>query len=132
MPRSNKSTSVGTSAKIGSSASLRSSSLVTSASCNSTTTLVRSAASMRAMRNASRITKPIKHREYGRIVDLALVGLVPGGHRGNLDMADTRKGGLEPVAEIATYNLGVIKIELNAHVGPPDFANNGGGMLGPG
>ena len=53
MPRSNRSTSAGISANSGSSASLSNSSRATSASCRSTTTPVRSAVSMRALRNAS-------------------------------------------------------------------------------
>src|SRR5215475_7295902 len=78
------------------------------------------------------IAYPVEHREYGRIADLALIRLVPRGHRRYLHMADMCKGSLESVAQIAAYNLGVVEIELNTHVGPPNFANNGGGMLGPG
>src|SRR5262245_9910490 len=54
MPRSNRSTLSGTCANKGSSASLRISSRATSASRRSTTTPVRSAASIRALRSASR------------------------------------------------------------------------------
>src|SRR5215813_9862412 len=71
------------------------------------------------------IADPVEHREDRRIVHLALIGLVPRGHRRHLDMPDIREGGLEPVAEVAAHNLGVIKIELYAHVGPVDRANDG-------
>src|SRR5262249_60312855 len=77
------------------------------------------------------IACPLGQREYGRITDLPLAGFVPRGPRCHRHMADMWKGSLEPVAQIAAYNLGVVEIELNTHVGPPNFANYGGGMLGP-
>src|SRR5438105_12355324 len=41
-------------------------------------------------RHKARIADPVEHREDRRIIDLALVGLVPRGHCGHLDMADMR------------------------------------------
>src|SRR5580693_8568589 len=66
MPRSNRSTVSGTCANKGSSASLRISSRATSASRRSTTTPVRSAASIRAFRKASR-------NRIGRVPPTALL-----------------------------------------------------------
>ena len=57
-------------------------------------------------------------RRNGRIAHLAFVGLVARRHRGDLDVTDHRQVFLEPADEIAAHDLGVIEIELDAHIGP--------------
>src|SRR5215211_1725184 len=78
------------------------------------------------------VAKAIDHREYGRIIHLALVWLVPRRGRGNLHVANERKVLFEAVDEIAADNLRVIKIELDAQVRPLHLGNDCGGVLGAG
>ena len=64
-----------------------------------------------------------------RVVDFALVGLVPLGHGGDLHVADQRQVGLETADEIAGHDLHMIEIELDAQVRRADLAHDVGGML---
>src|SRR5271156_3147214 len=49
----------------------------------------------------SRIAEPVHHRENGRIIDLALVGLAARRHRGDLGMADRPQGFFQALDGIA-------------------------------
>src|SRR6185295_5905864 len=67
--------------------------------------------------------------EYGRVVDLALIRLVPGWHRCALQVSNQGKESLEAVDQIAADDLYVIEIELHADIGLRGFFNDGSGVL---
>src|SRR5215470_11528366 len=79
----------------------------------------------------SRIIATIKHIEDRRIVHLAFVGLRPRRHRCDLDMTDDRMIARKPRHQVAALDLGMIEIELHAHIGPADLRDDAGGLLGP-
>src|SRR6185295_15625386 len=67
--------------------------------------------------------------EYGRVVDLALIRLVPGWHRCALQVSNQGKESLEAVDQIAADDLYVIEIELHADIGLRGFFNDGSSVL---
>src|SRR5262249_26092280 len=66
------------------------------------------------------IASTVEHLEDRRVVHLALVGLRPRRHRGDLHMTDHRMVARKPRHQVAALDLDMIEIELHAHIGPVD------------
>src|SRR5262249_62138288 len=79
--------------------------------------------------NPALIPQPVYGLEHGRVVDLALVRFVPRWHRGALQMSDQGKKFLQPVDQIAAYDLHMVEIELHADVRFRGFFDNSGRMF---
>jgi hypothetical protein len=74
----------------------------------------------------------IECREDLRKVHLALIGLAARRHRRDLHVANERKKLFESPDEIAADDLGMIEIELDAHICPIDLGDDVGRMLDAG
>lgn len=75
------------------------------------------------------VAESVDRREHARVIDLALIRLVPTRHRGALQVADERQVLLEAVQQIAADDLHVIEIELDLHVRLAELGDNVGGVL---
>src|SRR5882757_5512918 len=71
----------------------------------------------------TRITKPIQHLKYRRIIYLALVGLMARRHRRKLHMAHKAEMRLKAPHEIAANDLRMIEIELDTYIRRADLGN---------
>src|SRR5215472_18112371 len=76
------------------------------------------------------VAEAVERREDFGIVHLALVGLAPRRHGRDLHMADERQVFFESPDEIAADDLGVVEVELDAHVRPLHPGDDVGRLLG--
>src|SRR5690242_20447184 len=78
------------------------------------------------------VTDAVERGKYRGIVHFAFVWLVPRWYRRDLHMADHGHVLFEARDEITADDLGMIEVELDAHVRPLHLGDDVGGVLGPG
>src|SRR6516164_5147828 len=77
----------------------------------------------------SAVTQAIEHREDCRVAHLPVVGLAARGDARDLHMPDNGEIFLKPPNQIAAHDLGMIEVELHAHIRPPDLVDDVGRLL---
>src|SRR6516225_9985760 len=75
------------------------------------------------------VSEPVHGLEYGRIVDLTHVRLVPGRYGRALQVSNHGEVFLETVDQIAAHDLHMIEIELHADIGLRGVFDDGSSML---
>src|SRR5437660_24959 len=78
-----------------------------------------------------RISMPPKASTVAFTAAFPFVRLAPGRNGGDLHVTDERKILFEAFDQIAADDLGMIEVELNAHIWPLNFGNDVGRLLDP-
>ena len=71
----------------------------------------------------------VQKREQVGIIDFTNIWLMPTGYSGNLYMAGNGQVAMNVIRELATHHLGVVNVELQAHIGLADLVDNSSSIV---